>query len=89
MKDKEISIWFFIGLSLLGNGIFITGAGLYELLHPPAQPTVVLFRLHANFWWGLVLLILGLIYCWRFFPSTQKEEEVKPEEPVMSHSLQR
>ena len=31
----SISIWFFIGLSLLVNGVIIFGAGVYELIQPP------------------------------------------------------
>jgi hypothetical protein len=29
----------------------------------------VLFELHANVWWGALLLLLGVIYCLRFRPS--------------------
>ena len=46
-----ISIWFFVGVSLLVNGALILGAGLWEFVHPPANP-VVLFQYHANVWWG-------------------------------------
>jgi hypothetical protein len=68
MHDGGISIWFFIGISLLVNGILIVQAGIRELFHPPAQP-VVLWHLHANIWWGAVLLLLGLFYCIRFAPE--------------------
>lgn len=70
MRDEGgVSIWFFIGISLLVNGILITGAGVWEVLHPPAQPTIVLFHLHANVWWGAILLVIGLIYCLQFAPG--------------------
>ncbi len=67
----EISIWFFIGVSLLVNGILITGAGVWEIFHPPANP-VVLFSLHASVWWGAALLVFGLLYCLRFAPGRQR-----------------
>jgi hypothetical protein len=70
MREGDISIWFFIGISLLVNGILILGAGVWEIFHPPANP-VVLFYLHANVWWGAVLLLFGLIYCVRFAPRRQ------------------
>ena len=70
MPDREIPIWFFIGISLLVNGILIVGAGMWEIFHPPANP-VVLFHLHASVWWGSVLLLLGIIYCVRFAPGRQ------------------
>jgi hypothetical protein len=62
-----ISIWFFVGISLLVNGALILAAGLWELVYPPANP-VVLFRLHANVWWGAFLLVLGIFYSLRFSP---------------------
>ncbi|MGH9739729.1 MAG: hypothetical protein ACRD4X_14260 [Candidatus Acidiferrales bacterium] len=64
----SISIWFFIGISLLVNGVLILGAGLYELGHPPVHP-VVLYHLHASIWWGALLLVLGLFFCIRFPPT--------------------
>ena len=66
-----ISIWFFIGISLAVNGALICGAGIYQLINPPVTPNVVLFNLHANVWWGTVLLVIGLIYCAKFAPWRQ------------------
>ncbi len=66
-SEGSISIWFFIGISLLGNGLLILGAGLYQLVHPPAEP-VVLFSLHANVWWGALLAVAGAAYCYHFRP---------------------
>jgi len=63
-----ISIWFFIGVSLAVNGALILAAGVYQLIRPPADPGVVLFSLHANVWWGALLLMAGLLYCFRFAP---------------------
>jgi hypothetical protein len=63
-----ISIWFFIGVSLAVNGALILAAGIYQLVNPPVDPSVVLFNLHAGVWWGAVLLAIGLIYCIRFAP---------------------
>ena len=63
-----VSIWFFIGISLLVNGGLILAAGIFELVNPPAHPDVVLFNLHANVWWGACLFVFGLIYCIRFAP---------------------
>jgi hypothetical protein len=62
----SLSIWFFIGLSLLVNGVLIFGAGIYELSHPP---TYVLHELHASIWWGAVLTVAGAFYCVRFAPK--------------------
>jgi len=63
-----ISIWFFIGISLLVNGMLILGAGIYQLFYPPKQP-VVLFHLHAAVWWGGILTAIGAAYCIYFAPG--------------------
>jgi len=62
-----VSIWFFVGISLLVNGALILGTGIWEIYSPPAHP-VVLFRLHANVWWGGVLFLLGILYSMKFAP---------------------
>jgi len=66
-ESSRISIWFFIGTLLLVYGVLITGAGIYELISPPKQE-LVLVRLHAGIWWGVVLVGLGGFYSYRFFP---------------------
>ena len=63
-----ISIWFFVGISLLVNGALILGTGIWEFFNPPANP-VVLFQLHANVWWGAVLFLLGILYSVKFNPK--------------------
>jgi hypothetical protein len=67
MRGREISIWFFIGIALVVDGALITGAGAWQVFHPPLHP-VVLFKLHANVWWGGVLFLLGLAACIHFSP---------------------
>ncbi len=63
-----ISIWFFIGVLLTAYGVIILGSGLYELAVPPLHP-VVLANLHAAIWWGIFLLIFGLVYTIKFYPK--------------------
>jgi hypothetical protein len=71
MREGETSIWFFIGISLLVNGLLIFAAGAYEWFNPPAV-RVVLFHLHANLWWGVLLLLIGAVYVWKFRPRSAK-----------------
>jgi hypothetical protein len=70
-SSESISIWFFIGISLLVNGLLILAAGLYEWGHPPQNP-VALFHLHAGIWWGGFLFLVGALYCFRFAPRKQR-----------------
>ena len=67
----SLSIWFFIGVSLAVNGAVIFARGFYELMYPP-EVQVVLSNLHANIWWGGVLLVLGLFFSLRFSPSRER-----------------
>jgi hypothetical protein len=64
-RSGMISIWFFVGALLLIYGVLILGAGLYGLTHPPA---VALAELHAGIWWGMLLILLGIVYSVRFSP---------------------
>ena len=53
------------------NGAIIFARGIYELMSPP-EHQVVLYNLHANVWWGAVLLILGLFFSLRFSPARER-----------------
>jgi hypothetical protein len=66
MHDSHISIWFFIGISLLVNGVLILGAGIYQVFVPP------------GIWWGALMAILGGFYCFKFAPSKTRSS-VRPE----------
>jgi hypothetical protein len=69
MKGKQISIWFLIGLQLVVYGVLIGGASVYEWIYPAQQAQVVLANLHAGVWLSLVMLILGLVYVFKFWPA--------------------
>jgi hypothetical protein len=70
-QEGRISIWFFIGMLLLVYGFLIFGAGIHDLLVPPAQQPV-LANLHAGIWWGGLLVVLGGFYSYRFFPRKER-----------------
>lgn len=67
-NHAPVSIWFFIGLLLDIYGVLILGASLHDLASPPEHP-VVLANLHAGIWWGVLLIVLGLIYTFAFSPN--------------------
>ena len=66
-QERQIPIWFFIGLVLAFYGIVILAAGIYHLFDPPAHP-VALQNLHPDIWWPLVLLAIGLIFLFKHAP---------------------
>jgi hypothetical protein len=70
-QEGRISIWFFIGTLLVIYGLLIFGAGIHDLLVPPARQPV-LANLHAGIWWGGVLVVLGGFYSYRFFPRKER-----------------
>jgi hypothetical protein len=67
MSEKHIiPVWFFVGLLLLIYGVLILGSGLVDWSHP--REGVELSNLHAPVWWGALLIVLGVIYCAKYYP---------------------
>ena len=82
MHEKEVPIWFFIGSVLGIYGVLICAAGIYGWMHPPAPEHMVkLWNYHADVWWGALMVIVGLIYVVRFWPSKPETLTGKAPEP--------
>jgi hypothetical protein len=74
-EHQQIPLWFFIGALLLIYGLLIAGSGAYYWKFPDAlSHKPVLWDLHADFWWGVLLTFIGAIYCLRFNPMWQKNK---------------
>ena len=59
---KEMKpIWYFVGLMLSTMGIVVLTAGIANYLNPPARVTV-LSGLNPGLWWGMVMIVVGLIF---------------------------
>ncbi|MGW8256610.1 MAG: hypothetical protein ACWGMZ_03900 [Thermoguttaceae bacterium] len=68
-SEHQIPIWFFIGILIGVYGLIIFGSGLYYLAFPPpVDERVALFNLHADLWWGAMMIVLGCFYYVRFRP---------------------
>ncbi len=67
-STRRIEIWFFIGTLLFVYGVLIFGAGVYHTINPLPEH-IALRELHSDLWWGAVLLVLGLVYCIKFWPG--------------------
>lgn len=67
--EHQIPIWFFIGMLLAVYGALICVSGLYGWISPPPEEhRVQLWNLHADVWWGALMLLVGAIYTIRFRP---------------------
>ncbi len=72
IDNKGISIWFFIGVLLLIYGIIITIANIFETFFNSFGRNVVLRNLDFGLWWGILLIILGIVYSVGFRPWKNK-----------------
>jgi hypothetical protein len=82
-EEHQVPIWFFIGGLLLIYGILILGMGLFHLVAPPpSSEQVTLYNLHADIWWGVLMIAAGLFYTIRFHPS-----KIQTNEPPDRHIL--
>ncbi len=70
-KPGLISIWFFIGSLMLVYGALIFGVSVYQYFSPPQQRPV-LAELHSGIWWGLFMIVLGVVYTRKFAPRGEK-----------------
>ena len=69
---KGISIWFFIGSLLTLYGVIITIANVVEVINPTIGKQPVLSELNFGVWWGILLLVIGLVYFFSFRPWKKK-----------------
>lgn len=68
----SISIWFIIGTLLLSYGIIIFISNIYDYFSPSTMHSIVLRELHFGIWWGIILVVIGLIYFISFRPWKKK-----------------
>jgi hypothetical protein len=81
-SEHQVPIWFFVGVLLTIYGVLITCAGIYAVIAPPPESErVALWGLHADIWWGLLLLLFGGYYCARFHPFGRSAESPQPPPP--------
>jgi hypothetical protein len=66
--EKQIPIWFFIGVILAIYGVLIVASGVYSLIVPP-EHKMALQNLHPALWWGAIMVLVGAFYCVKFRPK--------------------
>jgi len=67
-KHEQVPVWFFVGGVLLVYGAIIALVGVYNLFVPQVNPDLPMQWLHADLWWGVVLILLGGFYVARYCP---------------------
>lgn len=71
-RTSKITIWFLCGIIISVYGITIAISGIYHMVN---QPAVVGAELHLDFWWGVVLIVVGGIFLFFQRPGRTKPEE--------------
>jgi hypothetical protein len=67
-EHEQIPIWFFVGCLLLVYGIIITAEGVCHFFVAQVNKDLALQWIHADLWWGIVLVVLGGFYTFHYFP---------------------
>jgi hypothetical protein len=60
-----LPVWFFIGVLLTIYGIIILVTAIVDFFQPTS---VVLARYHPGLWGGILLMLIGGFYTFRFWP---------------------
>ena len=64
-RQHMLPVWFFIGILLTAYGVIIFITSLIDWPHPSAA---ILSRYHPSFWGGILLLAIGGVYVFHFWP---------------------
>jgi len=87
VENKGISIWFFIGVLLLAYGIIVTASSIAEAFFNTFGRHVILKQANFGIWWGILLIVLGLVYSITFRPG--KKPRISSAEPVSEASARK
>ncbi|HXS57452.1 MAG TPA: hypothetical protein VN726_15075 [Hanamia sp.] len=68
-EEHGLSIWFFVGGMLTIYGVIIFISNIIAFASPIEGPHVVLERLHAGLWWGILLALLGALFLFLHWPG--------------------
>lgn len=73
MKSNKsmLPVWFFIGILLTIYGLITLVTALTELSHPPGT---ALSQYHAGIWVGIILILIGAFYTFRFRPGKDRSK---------------
>ncbi|MDE3213084.1 MAG: hypothetical protein KGM98_07600 [Bacteroidota bacterium] len=86
-EEHGLSIWFFVGGMLTIYGIIILIANIPAFSSATSHPQVVLEKLHSGLWWGILLVLLGVLFLiihWpgKHFILDDKDNRILSDGPV-------
>jgi hypothetical protein len=84
-EEEGFSIWLFVGIMLAIYGPIILIANIPEL-SSGSSPHVVLERLHAGIWWGIVLTLLGALFLYLHWPRKEVSVLDEADKDIISGS---
>jgi predicted membrane channel-forming protein YqfA (hemolysin III family) len=70
-KKKMMPVWFFIGVLLVIYGVIILITAIGDL---SSRSTVVLAQYHPGIWGGSLLIVIGCVYTFHFWPRNREEK---------------
>lgn len=73
-----LPVWFFIGVLLTLYGVIILCTAILNFNRPDG---IVLAQYHPGLWGGILLLLIGGFYTFRFWPRAS----AAPEPPAPEH----
>jgi len=68
---RMIPIWFFVGSLLTAYGVLILIAAI-QSEYTGADANIAMSNLHLQFWWGGIMIVLGLVWAIRYSPWRKK-----------------
>jgi hypothetical protein len=68
-QSHMLPVWFFIGVLLTVYGVIILFTAISDFSHPT---TVVLANYHPDIFGGILLLLIGGVYTFWFWPGRRK-----------------
>ncbi|MDQ2862120.1 MAG: hypothetical protein M3R50_00465 [Bacteroidota bacterium] len=69
-EEEGFSIWLFVGIMLAIYGPIVLIANIPGLSTSQNQH-VVLERLHAGIWWGILLTLIGALFLYLHWPGKE------------------
>jgi len=70
-RQHMLPVWFFIGMLLTVYGVIVFITSLVDWSEPTAA---LLSQYHPGLWGGILLLVIGGVYTFHFWPRRRREK---------------